>query len=134
MNPFGAVNAWADRLEKSLPRWLQYDYVGDPVSWYFSHPAFTLGAAMIGAGLGVPLGLGALGAQVGAWTAVACYLIREGIEARARYRRDGWPGAWKRLHRNPYPRPEAVQVGWLADAIGDVAGPTLVAALITWAL
>lgn len=141
---YDRLNAWADRFEKRrLPKWLTYDYWGDPVSWVFSHPAFAACAATIGAGVGAmlapfvrpPVPGWRLGAVIGALCAALVYTFyRELREALRAYRTQGWAGAWWRLRRNPYPRPEAIQVGWLVDGIGDIVLVWLLFVLLWWVL
>ena len=115
----GPVNRWADRLEDRLPWALKYNGIGDPASWYFSHPAFCAAGALVGALVGAPLGMGRLGLLVG-WAAVAAFytIVREPLDGFGKYRAAGWRGAIRRVDRNPYGG--RYQVGWLVDGVLDV--------------
>lgn len=130
MKPTARLDLFSDGIEKRLPSWLTYNRIGDPISWVFSHPAWVLVGAKVGAVVGLVQGAGwRLGAVVGAVCVCCVYtFLREPLDARAQFKEHGWAGAWKRTKRNPYC--SGVQVGWLADGIGDVAGCWLLAALL----
>ena len=140
--PIDKLNRLSDHIEdRYLPRWLQYNVVGDPVSWYFSHPAWVLIGAKVGAlvgwiadqFIGFVLPDWKIGAVVGAWFVVAVYaFIREPLSAWESYQMEGWDGAFQRLHRNRWC--SGVQVGWLVDGVMDVVGPVVTALLISWLL
>lgn len=50
---------------------------GTPEKTHLNHGLITLGAGLLGALIGWPLGLAWLGAQIGCWVACACYTYRE---------------------------------------------------------
>lgn len=129
---YAAINDWADRLEKRLPRFVQYDYVGDPASWYFSHPAFCYAVALLGAAVAyVQGGDVANGMVAGAVVAALYYTcIREPLNALDHYKRVGWAGAFRRINPNPYCK--GWQCGWLVDGVGDFVGCWLLCVLPLW--
>ena len=127
-----AVEAFFDYVEHNyLPKWLRWEYIGDPVSWYFSHPIIVVLGALIGAALSLvwPWANALRGALV-----VACIytFVREPIAAFLGYQQEGWDGAFRRVLRNPTSLPRAIQVGWVVDGIGDVVGVWLTVLLIWW--
>lgn len=138
--PIERLNRFADRVEeKYLPWWLTHNGIGDPVSWFFSHPAWVVVGSIIGALVGAVadyfiafvLPDWKIGAVIGAWVVVAVYaFIREPLSCVEEFRIWGWEGAFRRVIRNPWCK--GVQVGWLVDSLGDVIGPALMALLISW--
>jgi hypothetical protein len=107
---------FADRVEARLFRgWFDLDTWGDPVTW-IHHALWALVFAGIGALIGWPFGLAALGAKIGALGSVAFYVVREGLALRRAW---GSPGMWWR--GKPH------HTGWLVDGILDCVGPALVA-------
>lgn len=136
-----ALDRLSDRIEERLPRFLQYNYIGDPVSWYFSHPAWCFFGAFIGGRVGSIVGHFTVGnhvsyaAVLGWWFVAAIYaFIREPRDFRVnhtRYQGDEIFSWEKKRNRNPYPRPEAKQVGYGLDGILDNAGNILYGILLT---
>lgn len=121
MNWYARLNRWADRFEERLPWLLRFSGVGDPASWYFSHPMFCLGGGVLGAAFAfVQHGDARAGFLVG-WAIVAAFytFVREPLDGWSKYRNAGWAGAIRRLNRNPYGG--RYQLGWLVDGVGDVA-------------
>lgn len=116
---FDGLNLLADRLERRLPRWFQYDGGGGDFVTWIHHALWALLFAGCGALIAWPLGSAEVGAQVGAWLALAFYIVREGEGIIAAWGSPGmlWRGAphW---------------TGWLIDALMDCVGP----ALLVWLL
>lgn len=127
------ADEFEDWVEPRFP-WLTFNHSGDPVSWFVSHPFWTACGGAMGALVGLPFHDPRLGFVIGCAAMCVFYVVRETLAAREAYRAEGMEGAWRRLKRNPYPRPQAIQVGWLADAIGDVAGPVLFTFAAWWVL
>lgn len=120
MIPFSTLEVLADRVERSLPRWLRYDVVGDPASWV-QHTGVCLLVTAAGALVGLVAGHGLLGAQVGAHGARAYYAVREALQAVGHYRDRDVAFEWRRQSNR------ALKVGWVPDGLLDFAGPLLVA-------
>lgn len=118
MSIFDPLNTFADDVERRLPRWLQYDLWGDPISWVH-HAVWALLCAAVGALIGLLVGLPRLGAKIGALLALTFYVAREGERLWAER---GRPGA---LWRG---RPH--WTGWLVDGVLDCVGPALVVWLV----
>ena len=107
MSIFGGVNRFADRVEARLPRWLRWDFWGDPISW--AH--HTLWALLI-TGLFALFGW----AQVGAVMALAFYVVREG------------EALWLARHQpGIFWRGRPHWTGWAIDGFMDCVGPAFVA-------
>ena len=116
MSIFDVPNRYADDVERWLFKgWADWDTWGDPVTWVH-HFLWALTFAGVGALIGLPFGLAALGAKIGALVALAIYLAREWETIR-----DSWdqPGMWWRG------RPH--WSGYLVDGVMDCVGPALVA-------
>lgn len=118
--PIERINRWADGLEESFPWLLRYSGIGDPASWYFSHPAFCAAGGALGAVVGLIQGGEAwrAGVIIG-WALVAAFytFVREPRSALESYRAGGLRGALIRPKRNPWGG--LVQVGWLVDGFMD---------------
>jgi hypothetical protein len=122
VNPYYAVNAWADQLEDkiaALPgmRWFHFNTTGHAVSW-LQHTlfaaAFTLPFALFGH------------AALGAAVAFAAYVLREIYGGREKLHELGfWPAAFvDRVPARPaYQRGR--YTGWLVDGVFDCVGPGL---------
>lgn len=115
---FASLNAFADRLEKKLPRFLRWP--PDPISW-LHHTAFT---ALAGLGLGLWAMLTIYefgrGFAVGTSIMAAFYFVRE---AKGIYEQWGRPGMWWR----GWPH----LTGWFVDGVCDFLFPTTLA-VISW--
>ena len=111
---FKSLNAWADRVEKMLPRFLRWP--PDPISW-LHHTAFT---ALAGLGLGgwalLTLGTFGRGFAVGTSVMALFYIVREG---KGIYEQWGNPGRWWR----GWPH----LTGWLVDGVCDCLFPLTLA-------
>lgn len=119
MNPFARIDRLGDRIERHLPWFLQWYYVGDPASW-LQHALIAALVTFGGALFLALFGKAMLGAQCGAEAAVLFYGLREGYQASGHIRRREWSKAfrWKRHGRG-------VIVGWGADCPLDFIFPVL---------
>ncbi len=112
------VVAWAERLEKRMPAWLQPP--PDPVTW-IQHVCWTVvGGLMLGLWAWITIAAFGLGFAIGATVMLGWFVWREVGD----FRRDwGTPHPWWR----GYPQ----YTGWLVDGIADVFFPLLVV-VIAW--